>query len=203
MSLLLIILYYSMFIYGNMLKGTTLTVVNIMVFSLLFILSVYFNLKLIRKNIKSFKTDIKENIKPIIKYSIIALIGYIIATILVGLLIKTNSINKNTVADSSLLQVFFNLLIWAPITEELIFRALLKKDINNNTLYILMSSLLFAEVHVIGMGFKMNTLISILPYLVLGIYLALLYKKTNNIIINILMHFLINVIGVIMILTMI
>ena len=40
MSLLLIILYYSMFIYGNMLKGTTLTVVNIMVFSLLFILSV-------------------------------------------------------------------------------------------------------------------------------------------------------------------
>ena len=131
------------------------------------------------------------------------IIGYIIATILVGLLVKTNSINKDTVAESSLLQVFFNLLIWAPITEELIFRALLKKDINNNTLYILMSSLLFAEVHVIGMGFKTNALISMLPYLVLGIYLALLYKKTNNIIINILMHFLINVIGVIMILTMI
>lgn len=202
-SLILIILYYSMFIYGNIFKGTTLTVINIMVFGLLMILSIYFNLKLIKKDLKSFNGNIKKNIKPIIKCSVITLIGYIIATVLVGVLVKTNSINKDTVADSNLLQVFFNLLIWAPITEELIFRAQLKKDVGAGLSYVIFSSFLFAEVHVLGNGFNINSMISMIPYLVLGIYLALLYNKTDNIIINMLMHLLINVVGVIMILIMI
>jgi len=202
-SLILIILYYSMFLYGNILKGTPLTIVNLIVFGLLFILSIYFNIKTIRTDLKSFKVDLKKNIKTIIKYSLITLIAYILGTILVGLLIKTNSINQDSVSTSNLIQIFFNLLIWAPITEELLFRSQLKKDIGNNISFVVFSSILFAEVHVIGNGFNLNSLISMIPYLILGIYLSILYKKTDNIIINILMHLLINIIGVIMIITMI
>ena len=90
-----------------------------------------------------------------------------------------------------------------PITEELLFRSLLNKDIKNKQLLIVLSSILFAGVHVIGNGFNLITLINFIPYFIIGMYLGFLYRKTNNIVINIIMHLLINIIGVVMILTMV
>ena len=202
-SILMILLYYSMFIYGNLIKGPILTIVNLSVFVLLFILTIMFNKTIIKNDLCKLKNDYKTNIKYIIIYSIIAAIGYSVVSILVGSLLDSVVITEESVADSNLIQVFFNLLIWAPITEELLFRSQLNKNIKNKVLFIILSSVLFAGVHVLGNGFNYVTLLSSIPYLVLGIYFALLYKKTNNIIINIVMHLLINVIGVITILSMI
>ena len=202
-SILMILLYYSMFIYGNLIKGPILTIVNLSVFVLLFILTIMFNKTIIKNDLCKLKNDFKTNIKYIIIYSIIAAIGYSVVSILVGSLLDSVVITEESVADSNLIQVFFNLLIWAPITEELLFRSQLNKNIKNKVLFIILSSVLFAGVHVLGNGFNYVTLLSSIPYLVLGIYFALLYKKTNNIIINIVMHLLINVIGVITILSMI
>ena len=113
-----------------------------------------------------------------------------------------NVITEETVADSNVIRIVINLLIWAPLTEELIFRCSLKKDVKNNTIFILISPLLFAGVHVLGNGLNLITLISSIPYILIGFYLTLLYIKIDNIIINILMHLLINVIGVLMIISM-
>ena len=202
-SILMILLYYYMFIYGNLIKVPILTIVNLSVFVLLFILTIMFNKTIIKNDLCKLKNDFKTNIKYIIIYSIIAAIGYSVVSILVGSLLDSVVITEESVADSNLIQVFFNLLIWAPITEELLFRSQLNKNIKNKVLFIILSSVLFAGVHVLGNGFNYVTLLSSIPYLVLGIYFALLYKKTNNIIINIVMHLLINVIGVITILSMI
>ena len=202
-SLLLLVLYFSMFIYGNILKGTALTVVNFIVFLLLFGLSLYFNKKIINKALRSFKEDFKKNIKHIIVSSIITAIAYTITTIIVGAILSKGVITKSSVANSNIFQVIINLLIWAPITEELIFRACLKKEIKNKTLFIIASSLLFSYVHVLGGGFYIDSLINTLPYIVMGVYFAILYNKTDNIVINILMHLLVNVVGVVIILCMI
>ena len=201
LSLFLILIYYSMFIYSNVFNGAVLEVINISVFVLLFILSIYYNKSNINKGIKSLRNDIKRHYKRIIIYSIITLIVYSIVSIILGYFLG-NVITEETVADSNVIRVVINLLIWAPLTEELIFRCSLKKDVKNNTIFILISPLLFAGVHVLGNGLNLITLISSIPYIVIGIYLTLLYIKIDNIIINILMHLLINVIGVVMIISM-
>ena len=202
-SLLLVLLYYSMFIYGNLLKEPLLTIINIIVFALLFILTLIFNKEIIKCDLSKLKKDFKINIKSIIVSSLIAVIGYFIATIIVGVIIDSVVITEETVTDSNLIQIFINLLIWAPITEELLFRSQLNKDIKNITLFIILSSVLFAGVHVLGNGLSFITLLTAIPYLVIGLYLSILYKKTNNIIINIIIHLLINIVGVITILLMI
>ena len=201
LSLFLILIYYSMFIYSNVFNGTVLEVINIGIFVLLFILSIYYNKSNIDKGIKSLKKDIKKHYKRIIVYSIITLIAYSTVSIILGYFLE-NVITEETVADSNVIRVVINLLIWAPLTEELIFRCSLKKDVKNNTIFILISPLLFAGVHVLGNGLNLITLISSIPYILIGIYLTLLYIKIDNIIINILMHLLINVIGVLMIISM-
>lgn len=201
LSLFLILIYYSMFIYSNVFNGAVLEVINISVFVLLFILSIYYNKSKINKGIKSLRDDIKKHYKRIIIYSIITLIAYSIVSIILGYFLE-NVITEETVADSNVIRVVINLLIWAPLTEELIFRCSLKKDVKNNTIFMLISPLLFAGVHVLGNGLNLITVISSIPYIVIGIYLSLLYIKIDNIIINILMHLLINVIGVVMIILM-
>ena len=201
LSLFLILIYYSMFIYSNVFNGAVLEVINISVFVLLFILSIYYNKSNINKGIKSLRNDIKKHYKRIIVYSIITLITYSIVSIILGYFLE-NVITEETVADSNVIRVVINLLIWAPLTEELIFRCSLKKDIKNDTIFILISPLLFAGVHVLGNGLNLITLISSIPYILIGIYFTLLYIKIDNIIINILMHLLVNVIGVVMIISM-
>lgn len=201
LSLFLILIYYSMFVYSNVFNGAVLEVINISTFVLLFILSIYYNKSNINKGIKSLRNDIKKHYKRIIIYSIITLIAYSIVSIILGYFLE-NVITEETVADSNVIRVVINLLIWAPLTEELIFRCSLKKDVKNNTIFMLISPLLFAGVHVLGNGLNLITVISSIPYIVIGIYLSLLYIKIDNIIINILMHLLINVIGVVMIISM-
>ncbi len=201
LSLFLILIYYSMFVYSNVFNGAVLEVINISVFVLLFILSIYYNKSNINKGIKSLRNDIKKHYKRIIIYSIVTLITYSIVSIILGYFLE-NVITEETVADSNVIRVVINLLIWAPLTEELIFRCSLKKDVKNNTIFMLISPLLFAGVHVLGNGLNLITVISSIPYIVIGIYLSLLYIKIDNIIINILMHLLINVIGVVMIISM-
>ena len=204
-SILLLLIYYSMFIYSNYLNGTLFNIVNISMFIILMILSIILNINNIKDNKKSLKDDLKNNKSIIIKYTIIAIISYIISTILVGVIADSANlvISEELVDDSNLIQVFINLLIWAPITEELLFRCLMKKDINNKYLYIILSTLLFVGVHVLGNGLNIITLINSLPFIVMGLYFSILYLKIDNIIINIVMHLFANIVGVVMILSMI
>ena len=202
-SFILIALYYSMFIYRHFLTSDMIAIADFIIFISLFTFSIIYNFKILRRHLKRLLNDIKINIKSIIIYSIITAIIYFVATFIIGYFMQSFAITKEAVQDSDLTRVFINLLIWAPITEELLFRSLLNKDIKNKQLLIVLSSILFAGVHVIGNGFNLITLINFIPYFIIGMYLGFLYRKTNNIVINIIMHLLINIIGVVMILTMV
>ena len=118
LSLFLILIYYSMFIYSNVFNGAVLEVINISIFVLLFILSIYYNKSNINKGIKSLRNDIKKHYKRIIIYSIITLITYSIVSIILGYFLE-NVITEETVADSNVIRVVINLLIWSPLTEEI------------------------------------------------------------------------------------
>ena len=114
------------------------------------------------------------------------------------------SVNQQTATDLTLAQPlfsFFATVIFAPLTEELIFRGMLarylfpKQDNSKQTLiFLLVSSLLFALIHSPG------TLQQFLVYASLGFSLGLAYISRKGLVYSISLHALNNLVGFLMIL---
>ena len=114
------------------------------------------------------------------------------------------SVNQQIVTDLALSQPlfsFFATVIFAPLTEELIFRGMLarylfsKQDNSKQTLlFLLVSSVLFALIHSPG------TLQQFLVYASLGFSLGLAYISRKGLVYSISLHALNNLIGFLMIL---
>lgn len=80
---------------------------------------------------------------------------------------------------------FIRLIVIAPIKEELIFRLLPYKFINNKILFIIVSSVVFAGVHVIH---DPNPFYYIWFYMLVSLYLGFRYYKTKDILVTIFIH---------------
>ena len=83
--------------------------------------------------------------------------------------------------------MFIATVIISPIFEEILYRGLLYnklKEISNAFIGVLISSILFAFLHIPKYGFGINTFFLFL----VGILLAYCYEKTNNIYVPILVH---------------
>lgn len=114
------------------------------------------------------------------------------------------SVNQQTATDLTLSQPlfsFFAINIFAPLTEELIFRGMLarylfpKQDNSKQTLlFLLVSSVLFALIHSPG------TLQQFLVYASLGFSLGLAYISRKGLVYSISLHALNNLVGFLMIL---
>lgn len=102
--------------------------------------------------------------------------------------------NQDAIMDmfnSYKLLTFFDVVLFAPVIEEFIFRYSFKTVINNNFLFVIISSLFFGLIHVHGFGFD------IIPYVLIGFLLSLVYLKSNkNIAASIICHLLNNFIAV-------
>lgn len=114
------------------------------------------------------------------------------------------SVNQQIVSQLTVAQPvfgFFMVVIFAPLTEELIFRGMLarylfpKQDNSKQTaLFLLVSSVLFALIHFPG------TLQQFLVYVSLGLSLGLAYVSRKGLLYSIALHALNNLIGFLMIL---
>ena len=114
------------------------------------------------------------------------------------------SVNQQMVTDLTLSQPlfsFFVVVIFAPLTEELIFRGMLarylfpKQDNSKQTLlFLLVTSVLFALIHFPG------TLQQFLVYASLGLSLGLAYVSRKGLLYSISLHALNNLVSFLMIL---
>ena len=113
------------------------------------------------------------------------------------------SVNQQTAIDLTLSQPlfsFFAVVIFAPLTEELIFRGMLarylfpKQDKSKQVLFLLVSSVLFALIHFPG------DLQQFLVYSSLGFSLGLAYISRKGLVYSISLHALNNLVGFLMIL---
>ncbi len=102
----------------------------------------------------------------------------------------------SSLSTEILLLYFITVVILSPIIEELLFRGIFlrrfNKELDNVTLAILISSILFGLCH--GFG-------GILGAILFGICVSILYIKSRNILVPIFAHFLNNVISFIIVLT--
>ena len=90
------------------------------------------------------------------------------------------------------LYMFFSAVIFAPFTEEMVFRQSIKNIITNKKTFIITSGLIFGGLHVIGNINTIYDLLYIIPYSTPGIAFAIMLEKTDNIFVPMGIHFLHN-----------
>lgn len=150
---------------------------------------------------KIFKSYFKEYFVLILKTWGKALVLIMITTIIIQIITNTTQANNQIALQNSFNSnpVFIAILamFYAPIAEELMFRGVFRKFIKNKKLFVIVSGVVFGLMHVIDDSKTLAEFSYVFVYSILGIYLAGIYAKTNNLCTNIFMHFMQNTFSVI------
>lgn len=109
-----------------------------------------------------------------------------------GIDTATNQANLMAMFKQLPIYVIILACIYAPITEELLFRGIFRKLFNKKWLFIILCGVAFGLLHVIDDFQSIKELLYILIYSSLGIFLSSVYYKTNNLCTNIYFHFIQN-----------
>ena len=177
----------------NNLSNNTTYIINF-INSLLFIgilIKLYY--KDIKDNlIKYFNHNFKTNLKTSLSYwlkglAIMYISNIIIAIVTNGRLAENEEAVRNLI-NITPLYMTFQIIIYAPLTEELIFRKSIREFINNKWAYAIISGIIFGGLHAITSITDVVSLLYLIPYCSLGIIFGLLYYKTDNIFSTIMAH---------------
>lgn len=179
----------------NNLKIAIMFLINLSLMIMLFI----FYSKSIKENLKDLKLNFKSYIKDSFKYYVIGLLIMIISNIIISFFVEGNSTNETLIREYiNIMPIYmiFSSCIYAPFTEEMVFRKSLRNCFNNKVLYILLSGLIFGSMHLLSAS-NLVELVFLIPYSSLGCVFAYMYYKTNNIFVPMTFHMVHNTIIVI------
>lgn len=179
----------------NNLKIAIMFLINLSLMIMLFI----FYSKSIKENLKDLKLNFKSYIKDNFKYYVIGLLIMIISNIIISFFIEGNSTNETLIREYiNIMPIYmiFSSCIYAPFTEEMVFRKSLRNCFNNKVLYILLSGLIFGSMHLLSAS-NLVELVFLIPYSSLGCVFAYMHYKTNNIFVPMTFHMVHNTIIVI------
>lgn len=163
--------------------------------------------------IKDFKSFDKKNIKLMIKWWLIGWVIMIASNAIINFVIFKGEIALNEEQNRAMLTTYpvLGLIlagVLAPILEELTFRRGFRKISDNKYVFAIVSTLVFAFLHVVP-GFVIGLdplkldwlqLLYLLPYGSLGFSFSWLYAKTDNIFANIYIHAFHNTLTMLMVL---
>jgi membrane protease YdiL (CAAX protease family) len=159
---------------------------------LFIILIISFYYKELKEDLKDFKLNFKNYLDDDFKYWVIGLALMTATNILISLFtpikVASNEEAVRSLLTKAPIYMMFGTCLFAPITEELIFRKAFRDLFETKWLYLIMSGLIFGSLHVIYSFTSFYELLYIFPYGALGFMFAYLYSKTNNIINPIIMH---------------
>lgn len=154
-----------------------------------------FNKELIEQA-KDMKKNHKKYFSKYFKYYLIGcMIMFIGNAIIMFLFNKGMANNEELIRQSfkvSPLYIYFSSIIYAPFIEELVFRYSIKKIISYKYLFILLSGLIFAYVHVSGYIKSPSDLLYLIPYGAVSLAFSYVYYKTDNIFSSMGLHFMHN-----------
>lgn len=139
-----------------------------------------------------FNQDLGKHILYSFKYWIVGLTIMIVSNCIISIILG-NQLAANEKAVRELIDTYpiymaFQLIIYAPITEELVFRKSIKNITSNQYIYIFLSGFIFGGMHVISSLNSFIDLLYLIPYCSLGFTFAYLYHKTDNIFSTITAH---------------
>lgn len=146
--------------------------------------------------IKDFKIFFNKNffqyLKTSLKYWGIGLSLMLVSNFFISL-VTNGKLAENEEAIRSLIKVSpflmgIDIIILAPLIEELVFRKSPRNIVENKYIYSIISGLIFGGLHVVTSLESAVDLLYFIPYCSLGITFGLLYCKTNNIFSTITIH---------------
>ena len=176
-------------------------IVDIATYIVVFALMVLLFYKDLKRDFIAFKEYFREYNSFVLKmFGISFAIMFVLALsikLYTGLKTATNQANLIEVFKVKPLYVIVLACLYAPLTEELLFRGIFRKVFKNKYLFIILSGVIFGALHVIDDFQSVSELLFILVYSSLGIFFSSVYYKTNNLFANIYFHFLQNTLAVI------
>lgn len=158
------------------------------------------------KEFKTFLKNKKKYFRNMLPYYLIGLSLMILSNFIISALITDGALAPNEEANRELIlnyktYAIINSIIIAPIIEEILFRFNFRNIYKNKNKYILFSGLLFGLFHIIINLSSIKLALYIIPYSVLGMALAKIYKECdNNIWTNIFTHMIHNTLAISLIL---
>lgn len=160
---------------------------EIIKYLIIIIILIFLNKIDLKKEIKDFKLNYKKYLKFILS---IWFIGFILMIISNYFITKTSSLPSNelsvrTYMNTKFVESIITMVIMAPILEEITFRYSFSK-IKNKYLYLIISTLLFAMIHINPEN--ASELPFLIPYSFLGLSFSLIFYKTKNIFASITAH---------------
>lgn len=147
---------------------------------------------ILKRDIKEFLNNKKKYLKEIIKTFSITILFYIPVALIINLITGSEATNQNLIKEIPLWITAILAVIIAPISEEILFRGFIRRIFKNDLVYIAISGIVFGIIHCMYAEENWLMYLFVLPYAVMGAGFAKLYAKTNNIVANILLHFIWN-----------
>lgn len=168
------------------------------------ILSIYYIIIYKKDFIYYLKNFKLKYMKWILIIWIIGFLLMILSNYIINYKILPNNISGNEELNRTLLfnhKFTYTLLlsIIIPFLEEISFRLEFKKNIKNKYVFLILTSLLFASMHLFTTT-KVIELIYVIPYIILGFTFSFIYYKTDNVFSSIIAHIIHNTLIVIMLL---
>lgn len=226
-NILKLILVIMMFFFGSLLIGNLLRLIGInpkvfdakdinyidCLVELIYAIIIYLLYRnCFRIDFKELKSGFKKYISEILKYFALFMVIKIASALLtsvVGFALGVEigeSENQNIIVSltsSAPIMMLISAAFLAPIVEEGIFRLAFRKVINNKYLFMIISGLLFGFMHIFPTELPMSVALTYsITYVTMGVYLAYVYVKTDNIWFSIIIHLLNNLISMLAIIMM-
>ncbi len=188
-----LLVYFILQIYFNLISLQILknaSSFSTFIFDLVKYLIIIFVLLFINKiNLKKAFIDFKGNYKRYLKFvGIYYPISFIVMIVSMYFITKSSSLPENEIMVRSYVtsKFVYNYLITTfiiPLVEEITFRYSFSR-IKNKYLYLIISTLVFASLHISAT----SEIIYLIPYGALGLAFALIFYKSNNVIVSTIAH---------------
>ncbi len=149
----------------------------------------------LEKGFKDLKKNHKKYFRKYFKYWFLILGVMMISNAFINIISGKVAGNEEAIRslfEISPVYVFVVSVIFAPFVEELIFRQGIRNLIKNDTLFIIVSGLVFGGLHVVGNVSSPIDLFYLIPYCTPGFVFAYLLTKTNNVLVPASLHFIHN-----------
>ena len=193
-------LLFNLFIKNEMLCVIISDVIYIGVLYLIYCKDLNDEFKLYFKNFK-------DNFKYSFKIYILGYMAMIFFNLIIYFVLKDISSNESQVREMLYNNTFLtmiNIVLIAPISEEIIFRKSLRPLFNNRWFYVIVSGLLFGGAHILtnilNNDFVISDLLYVLPYGCLGGSFALMDYNSKTTFSSMVIHCLHNTITAILLL---
>lgn len=189
LGVLFVLFYLSDYLWADYVPRRLLIPVVVIFELLLVVFCVLIYYKDLKRDIIAFKNNFKVYFKYALKTWGLMLLTVIICALFLSMFGKIDeSTNQQLLKKLPLLYVIPSAVIMAPIVEETIFRGVLRKVIRNDLIFIIISGIAFGSLHVLKEPSILAAIKASVTYIVMGMFMARCYVKTNNITINMLIH---------------